>query len=178
MDHAISGSFESIVLHPLRLEEIETLRLIRNREEIRECFFYSSIISVEEQQAWYAGYLKEPNDYMFSIFSKKTGDWIGAAALYNVDEAKSQAEFGRLLIAPTCKKQGFGKSTVRGVCFLGFTQLGLRSIYLQVYEDNRAAFTCYTHVGFHTVGRAERNGYQTLLMELSRYSFNPASTDC
>ena len=177
MDHTISGSFGAISIQPLRLGEIETLRLIRNREEIRACFFCSSIISAEEQQTWYAGYLKEPNDYMFSIFSKKTGDWIGAAALYNVDEAKGQAEFGRLLITPDCKERGLGKATVRGVCSIGFAQLGLGSIYLEVFEANRPAFTCYTHVGFHTVCRSERNGYQTLLMKLSRDCFNPAIAD-
>lgn len=171
MDHNLSGTFESIVIKPLHQEHIELLRLVRNRDDVRTCFFYSGIISAEEQKKWYTSYLQQLNEYMFSIFSQKTGDWIGAAALYHVDDTTHQAEFGRFLIAPPYKKCGFGKIAVRGVCSIGFTQLKLDSIYLEVFENNHAARTCYTNTGFCTIQRFKQNGLPALLMKLDRNLF-------
>ena len=85
MHHNMEDSFESVHIKPLGREDIELLRKVRNREDVRAWFFYSDVISSEQQEAWYERYLKEPNDYMFSVFSKKTGKGVGAAALYHID---------------------------------------------------------------------------------------------
>lgn len=173
MNHNLGGEYGKVLLGPLDDEDCEKLRVLRNRDDKRFCFFFSDIIEPEAQRDWYERYLTQTDDFTFSVFSKKTGEWIGAAALYNVDRENGAAEFGRLLIDNAKRSErGLGKSTVYGVCAIGFSQLGLNTIFLEVYEKNMAARAVYDFVGFQVVCKSERNGESTLRMQLLNNELN------
>ena len=50
MFHKFEGKYDKIILEPLKKEDIEDLRLLRNKKENRECFIYQKEISKEELQ--------------------------------------------------------------------------------------------------------------------------------
>ncbi|MBQ4105732.1 MAG: GNAT family N-acetyltransferase [Clostridia bacterium] len=162
MKHNFYNSYGKIDLRPIGIDDIESLRLLRNKH--RNCFIYSDIITAEAQQDWYYKYLSKPDDYVFSVFM---GDkWIGSVSIYNIENR--EAEFGRLLIdSNSINEKGLGLSVTLCVCKLAFSQMNISRIVLQVYEDNISAYKTYIRAGFKTFGHSfDSNGKKLLDMEL------------
>jgi len=168
MFHKLTGYFNRVILQPLVEEDIEPLRVLRNRE--RKWFIYSEEINWKSQQLWFGKYLQKENDYMFSVTEmNRPNVFIGAVALYNVINDEKTCEFGRIVIdreAATQKELGF--DTTVCACEIGFKQLGLKRIVLEVFKDNIRAVKTYQKTGFITYG--ETNGI--LKMELIKDEFN------
>lgn len=166
MKHEFMGYKNRICLKPLDFSEIEDLRLLRNKH--RACFVYNETIKQEEQLLWFEVYLRKENDVMFSVIHKATKNWIGAVALYNISRELMSAEFGRLLIdAGKTGEKGLGLEATQCACQIGFSSLGLKKIYLEVFEENPAAIRTYEKAGFSVVGTSlDPNGRKLFLMEL------------
>lgn len=166
MIHDLARDLNRICLKPLDSSEIEALRLLRNKH--RECFIYNEVISYDEQVRWFESYLKKENDVMFSVIHKETQHWIGAVALYNINRELLNAEFGRLLIdAAETGEKGLGLEATLCTCQIGFSSLGLKKIYLEVFEENLSAIRTYEKAGFCVVGSSlGPNDKKLLLMEL------------
>ncbi len=160
MNHNFEMEYKDICVKPLKQDELEKLRLMRNRH--RECFFSDSLITEEQQINWYEKYLTTPNDYVFSVFC---GDiWIGSTSLYNV--SKDSAEFGRIVIeGERAGKKGLGSMTVKAVCLIGFEFLNLKSVYLEVFSDNVRAVNAYKRAGFTEFSRKFLNGKSVSVMK-------------
>jgi RimJ/RimL family protein N-acetyltransferase len=149
MDHGLQGRYKRVRLRPLAAADIEPLRLLRNRE--REWFKDSQVITAAQQQQWFASYLDKPGDYMFAVeFAHAPYLFIGAVALYDVDEAAGEAEFGRIIIDSEAVGgvRGLGVDTTQCVCAIGFEQLDLRRIHLEVLAGNERAIRTYERAGF------------------------------
>ena len=150
MKHEFSGQWGRVKLVPLQDSHIESMRKLRNQN--RNCFVYSEEISPENQRKWYAQYLNTPNDYMFSVYSQKSGQWIGAVALYDVDLAAHKAEFGRLLIdRDSAGEAGLGTDTTICACEMAFQYFGVTTLFLDVYKENIPALRTYIKAGFSTI---------------------------
>jgi RimJ/RimL family protein N-acetyltransferase len=166
MKHNYTGEYGGIRLCPLAVEDIEKMRLLRNKN--KKCFVYSKEISAEKQKKWYTEYLNKKNDYMFSVFAD--GAWTGAVSIYDVDATNGTAEFGRLMIDRTAADRGgLGYEATVCACRIAFRCLCMRKIRLEVYADNEPAKKTYLKAGFTSVGeRFDDFGEKMLLMELNR----------
>lgn len=150
MDHTLKGEYKRVFLTPLSLADSELLLILRNKN--REWFFCKKEISREKQAEWYRAYLNRTDDFMFSIHHKKSGVWIGAAALYRVDRMRRLAEFGRLVVdGKRVHEKGLGLDATVCLCNLGFETLGLSKITLEVYQNNIPALKTYAKAGFTVV---------------------------
>lgn len=131
-----------VKLLPMQKRESELYRLIRNRNDVRNKFVYSGIISREQQEKWYAEYLSKENDYMFAVYDA-AGNFIGGNALYNINEKAKTGEYGRLLIDKEVGK-GNGVKATLAAGKIAKEQLGLKLLYMEVYEDNfPSIITCH-----------------------------------
>jgi Acetyltransferases, including N-acetylases of ribosomal proteins len=148
MNHSLKGEYGRIILRPLEAEEIEELRLLRNRE--RKWFKSSDEISSQAQKEWYRRYCDTNNDYMFAVCLKEEPQTVvGYSALYNIDFVKKEGEFGRLLIdKEKSGLKGLGVDVSAATCLTGFGALELEKIYLSVYEKNISAVKTYERCGF------------------------------
>lgn len=173
MQHEFQGGFGQIRIRPLKAEDIEAVRLLRNR--MRERFVCRDEISQADQERWYHHYLETPHDYMFIVESQGNadpGERLGTAALYEVDSLRKTAEFGRLMIAPDYSGRGVGFQATVAVCRFGFERWDLSEITLQVYQSNPAARRLYKKAGFVWSGSRQMKNNETLLeMVLTRESF-------
>lgn len=152
MRHEYELRSEHLMLRPLGAEDIEYVRLLRNREENRHHFLYSEKIDEKAQQAWYRNYLEKPGDYMFVIKDIQTAENIGTVAIYDVDPERRVGEFGRLMIDQQKKTaKGLGYEATLAACEIAFSQIGLRRLVLEVFADNRRAADLYRRAGFRTV---------------------------
>jgi len=99
------------------------MRVLRNR--FSQWFGYSKQISAEDQEKWYANYLTDDTQFMFSIFHKATGLWIGAAGIYAIDYRNKICEVGRIVIDPELRpEKGLGFDAITCVCCVAFEELG------------------------------------------------------
>ena len=168
MRHNFNGSFEDIVLKPIEKENIEDLRILRNRDENRICFIYQKKISEEEQENWYEKYLEKENDIMFSAFMKDDQTTpVGYVALYDINKDSKKCEFGRIIVDKNrILKKGIGYQITKCLCEIGFQKLGVDMIYLEVFSDNIPALKTYEKAGFVEKNKYEKDGKEIVYMEL------------
>ncbi len=79
------------------------------------------------------------------------GRHIGGCSL-DPDAAGRTAVFGIIIGDKTAWNQGFGGAAVREVLRLGFTEMGLHRIRLEVFAENARAIRCYEKCGFRREG--------------------------
>ena len=168
MTHNFQNEFEDIVLKPLEQKNIEDLRNLRNKEENRKCFIYQKEITKEEQENWYKKYLEKEEDVMFSAFLKENEEYpVGFAALYDIDKNSKKCEFGRIIVDKSkVSKKGIGYQITKCLCDIGFQDLGLDLIYLEVFSDSIPALKTYLKVGFVEKNRYKKEDREIIYMEL------------
>lgn len=167
MRHCIRACFGRVMLSPLEMKDIEELRCLRNRE--RKWFVHSEEIDSEEQRIWYAKYLETPNDYMFSISQlNNLSTFIGAVALYNVNKESNTCEFGRIIInSLNIPERGLGYDATLCACEIGFEELGMKTILLELFCDNIKAIKTYKRAGF--INDTEQDGIIKMVLEKDRF---------
>ena len=148
MKHNYNIKYKRIELKPMSLMESEIYRKMRNKESVRKWFKSKEIISKEAQEQWYKEYVGRNNDIMFSIFSKE-GELVGGVSVYDIDQNKKEAEFGRLLIeCKSTEQKGMGVEAAEAISIIAKKELDLQILRLEVYEDNLAAIKTYLRSGF------------------------------
>lgn len=172
MIHSYKDKYNRVMLGPLKIENIESLRILRNKQ--RNWFIYSEELTKEDQIKWFENYNLKKNDYMFSIHPINQQDrFIGAVALYGINEESKTAEFGRLIIdKETAKEKGLGYDATMCACTIGFEQIGLNKILLEVFEENISAIKTYQKACFDFI-KSEKldNGKNLVHMQLTIEKF-------
>ncbi|MDD3665046.1 MAG: GNAT family N-acetyltransferase [Bacteroidales bacterium] len=138
MKHDYRIETKSLRIVPMTHTDSEKFRVLRNREDNREWFIYKKEISKEEQEKWYESYLLKENDYMFAVYTNdEKKEFIGAMAIYDVENSQKKAEIGRLIIdSQKSSGKGYGYETIQGILDISFQLLKLDLIYANIYEDN------------------------------------------
>ena len=155
MKHQYEYENKRIILKPLEAEDIENLRILRNRN--RHFFATQAEITKEGQKNWYCSYLNKDNDIMFKVvLSKKPEQFVGAVAVYDIDWEQKVCEFGRIVIDKELAAQrGIGTETVEGICCFAFTKLKMKKIKAEVLKTNERAMAVYQKTGFVVKGETE-----------------------
>ncbi len=156
-----------LVMRPITYEDIEKVRIWRNKDSIRKWFIHENIVSKKEQENWFKGYLSNENDVMFIVEWNNTP--IGTAALYDINYGMQTAQFGRFMIGePQAKGLGIGKKAAKALCEFGLNELGLKKIELEVLSDNRNAIHIYEDIGFIKKDEMVIDGKKLYKMDLSK----------
>jgi RimJ/RimL family protein N-acetyltransferase len=142
--------YGTVRLRLLREKDLPLTRSWRNQDHIRRWFFYSEIITDEQHQNWFNQYQERDDDFTFIIEEAQAGYRpVGQVALYHIDWPARRAEFGRLMIGELdAAGKGLALAATRAALLIGFGQLELREIYLNVLAKNQRAIQIYEKVGF------------------------------
>jgi RimJ/RimL family protein N-acetyltransferase len=137
----------------------------RNQEHIRSWFNNTEIITEINHYAWFENYRELDNDFVFVILAKDLDNIrIGQISLYRIDWNTGNAEFGRLIIGyRLARGKGYAKEATRLLLKYGFTQMGLKKIFLEVKEKNKPAIAIYKTVGF--VELRKKNGMLQMIID-------------
>jgi len=132
-----------------------------------------------EYVAYYADELRHPSRRRckFAIDSIADGRHIGNCMYYDIDESKRQAELGIMIGDRDYWSRGFGADAVETLVRHIFDDTNMDRVYLKTLEWNVRAQRCFRKCGFVPCGRSLRQGYDFLLMELHRHSFEEARRD-
>ncbi len=167
MNHRFSIKMDSILLLPLNEITGEQYRVLRNKKYVSKWFFHSAEITEQQQSEWFKSYLNNTSDIMFSIHlndSQKT--FIGANAIYDIQEREGIGEYGRVIIDPRFAGRGYGYSATLAACIFAKDTLKLHKLILYVYQDNLAAVRTYVRSGFkHLNFITDETGNKMIYME-------------
>lgn len=165
MIHEYGIDLNRILLRPLTWEDIESLRILRNRE--KDFFLDNSEISEEQQKKWYGKYLLREDDIMFTIKQKSAPlIFCGAIALYGIDRAKGVCEIGRTLVdKERCPDKGIGLEATCGACRFAFEVLEIRKIQTQILKTNIRSMKLHQRAGFYVVDSSDE---RFCLVEITR----------
>ena len=88
---------------------------------------------------------------LLQIIEKQTKKNIGSVSL-ELDETEENAKLGLIIGEVDFWNKGFGTKIVEEMCDIGFQDLQLRQISLDVYPENKAAQKVYEKCGFISTG--------------------------
>lgn len=146
MHHELALAGHRFGLRPARMEDAAFILSLRSDPELGR-WLHPTSPRLEDQKAWMAAYLRRPGDYYFVIADQRDGALVGTIGIYDVDEARAEAEWGRWLV-----REG-SLAAVESVLLMyriAFEQLGLNAVYSRTVAGNLSV------VSFHDSLGAER----------------------
>lgn len=132
------------ILRALRKDDLALTMAWRNHPASRQWFHSDSEIAWDDHVAWFERYLERDDDYVFIL----TIDEIPVAQVSLYDIAAGDAEFGRLLVDPDARGRGIGGLASRLCLQVADELMNLKSLRLEVKEDNQTAIRIYRELGF------------------------------
>ena len=91
----------------------------------------------------------------FTMIDKETKEFIGNISL--MDRNDDSTELG-ICITADMQDKHYGTEAVKALVEYGYSKLGIKSIYLNVFNDNERAIKCYENVGFVKDGEGKERG--------------------
>ncbi len=96
------------------------------------------------------------------------GKHIGNCAYYNISQTTGEAELGIMIGIHDYWSKGYGTDAVGTLLDYIFLNTKLNRIYLKTLESNARAQRCFQKNGFVPYGHIVKDGYNFMLMEISR----------
>lgn len=173
MLHEFKLEADDLSIIPITENDIQQIRIWRNKDHIRKNFIYDGIIDEEQQKQWFEKYKLTNNDYVFIIKeNRELCKKIGTVSIYNFSDDLKKAEFGRIFIGDDeAQGRGYGVLASKMICNIAFNQMNLEKLALEVFEDNKAAYHVYEKIGFKKFGLRKNNNRNLIQMELKKKEF-------
>jgi RimJ/RimL family protein N-acetyltransferase len=125
----------------------------RNRDDVRIWFKNSQVITPDRHRAWFADYSVKEDDFVFVVEAGRRP--VGQVAVYRINWVDGIAEVGRFLVAPEAMGLRYiGLACAELLHFCSAT-LNLKSVFLEVKENNERAIRIYARNGFREEARAD-----------------------
>ena len=144
-----------VALTPLEREDLEPLRLWRNRPDFRKYFREYREISRDMQQQWYQQkVLGDPGTLMFAIRSVETGELLGCCGLCYINWVHRNAYLSLYIGWKDAyiDNEGYAEESCRLLFRYGFLELGLEKIWTEIYEFDEPKHALYQKLGFSQDG--------------------------
>ncbi len=119
-----------------------------------------------------------------SICLKEDQKPIGVTSLELDPLNLKSAAFGIIIGEKTFWKQGYGREVMREIFSVGFNELGLERIHLDVFDNNKAAIACYDACGMRKVGLEKKKFHKNdgfhdaLVFEILKADFLSENERC
>ena len=143
-----------LCLRLIEASDLETTLSWRNREDARVWFKNSNHLTLEQHRTWFHRYHDKDDDYLFIV--EFDGKPAGQASIYDIQWDTGSAEIGRFLVAPEAAGKGYINRACNALLQISRRNLGLKSLFLEVYESNARAIRLYQRNGF--VEKSRSNG--------------------
>lgn len=125
----------------------------RNRDDVRVWFKTSEVITMDQHREWFARYKSRDDDFLFVV--EAAGRPVAQASVYRIDWKEEIAEVGRLIVAPDARDLGYGGLAWAELLRFCALTLKLKSVFLEVKDDNARAIRLYERSGFRKEGSCE-----------------------
>lgn len=96
------------------------------------------------------------------------GKHIGNCVYYNIDKIKGEAEIGIMIGNRNYWDKGYGTDTVSTLIDYIFGNTSLNRLYLKTLASNGRAQKCFRKCALTPYGRATKDGFDFVLMDIER----------
>ena len=134
-------------LRPIHEKSEDAALLAKWRAEHYQSLFTWVQPNEVEMLEWLAGYEDDDTAIMFFV-ECPAGVPIGQVSIYNVDQDRKVAEFGRLIRGERKGPRGLMSFACDTLIRWSFTYLRSEKIFLEVFADNEKAVALYKRLGF------------------------------
>jgi len=110
-------------------------------------------VTAETEEQLYAETGDGRHQARFTVYARETWRPVGLAGLQEIAHDHGTAEFVIFLGEREAWGRGYGTETARLLLRFGFGDLGLRAVWLRVFDFNERGIRAYRRAGFREVGR-------------------------
>ena len=141
-----------------KLSLLDTLSIVkwRNSIEVKKNLYSQETITEQQHINYFKKYVETGKISQFIIVAD--GVDCGTVFLKKINLEKKDAEFGIFIGEKEYRGKGISSIATQKAIDYGFDILGLKKIYLTVFEDNNIAIKGYLKAGFVKTGLI-KNGY-------------------
>ena len=154
---------EFVKLRALEMEDLDTILKYFNTLELRQYLNSAWPMSRNAERQWLERVtMKNPwrdGEMVLAIEDKKTNEFLGTVAFFDISKQHQKAEFGIAIHNPDNLGKGYGTDTTRVMLWVAFHILGLNSVYLITMESNKRAERAYEKAGFKHAGVFRQGAY-------------------
>lgn len=151
-----------ISLHRVQHGDIELIRAARNRDDIRSRMFEQSLISAEQQEAWFQSINNMHNYFFLICFQDKP---VGLIHAKDVDLVNDEAEGGMFIWDQSLL--GTAIPAKASIIFMEFAfSFFVERAYIRIREDNPQAYRYNVAMGYEP---APEKGKEYLVLTRSTY---------
>ena len=143
---------KTIKLQPLRLTDLErVMTWVNDPEVVKNLQHFNRRITRTEEKKYLATIISSENNYLFSIFHKTTGQYVGQGG---INQISWENKLGRLslIIKKEHWNHGYAQEIIPLLLRYGFQQLKLNKLWLMVYATNQKGRHLYRKLGFRPEG--------------------------
>jgi len=152
-----------IYLRPLEIKDAEISYKWRNNPKVWELTGSkpNKVVTLDIEREWIEKVLPRNNEKRYAICIRSNGEYIGNVQL--TDIKNGEAEFHIFIGETKYWGKGIGKNATYEMIRIGFCELHLKKIYLNVNEQNFAAIKAYEKSGFVAKGNINGQIYMEIL---------------
>ncbi|MBL7936219.1 MAG: GNAT family N-acetyltransferase [Bacteroidia bacterium] len=146
-----------IYLRPIELKDVNSnyLSWLHDREVMQG--IATSGYTLENLKVYVEERLNKQDVAFFAICSKDTNEHIGNIKIDFHDKQANVSELGLLIGNKNYWGKGVGYEACRLAMDYGFNTMGIRKLYLAVYENNLNAKKLYEKLGFKLEGTLRKH---------------------
>lgn len=138
---------EYIYLEPVSEDDAQFIIDIRLNPDNSK-YIHKTDPSISKQKLWICEQLERKNDYYY-IITTHAGNKIGTISLYNIDEVKQEAEFGRWI----CNGSALHSLESAILIYdLAFYELHLEKVYTMTVNQNKQVINFHRRFGSQIIG--------------------------
>lgn len=135
----------NILLEPLNIGTIETLRLWRNSASVAKFMEHKKEISKEEQQLWFDN-IDQKKEFYYII--KKDQFSIGMIHINKINSESKSAEVGLFIGENNFQGTGIAFGASLNLLDFAFDELNLKEVFAKVNSANKNAIMYNSFLGF------------------------------
>ena len=154
---------ELVKLRALEMEDLDTILKFFNTLELRQYLATAWPMSRNAEQKWLERVTTmnpwRDGEMVLAIEDKKTNEFLGTVAFFDISKQHQKAEFGIAIHNPDNLGKGYGTDTTRVMLWVAFHVLGLNTVYLLTLEKNKRAQRAYEKAGFKDAGVYRQGAY-------------------
>ena len=144
-------NYAGVSITPIRHDDIEFLRVVRNNPEVRRYLITDEEISAEQQKRWYAAYHSDPAQVRFLV---KEGDVpAGITSITDIiDDGTRRGEQG-IVLAQDFWNRGIGTKARVLLHRYAFRLAAFKLLVGEVHDDNISSHMVNSRTGSIRISR-------------------------
>lgn len=155
-----------LLLKIVQLSDAENVLRLRTNPTVTQFMTRDTNINLVDIELFIKERLRK--DYYYTIHTKKTNEFIGSIAIWNINKEKAYAEIGYELL-PEFHKNGFMSEALVAIIDLAFKGLKFTVLEASTHQNNRSSRSLLESKNFkHLPHKIDKRYVENVIYQLHR----------